>query len=601
MAKKSNKKDTGQLELPIHQLLEDQPGELHKLPIDPNDIGGELLAILSNGLYTNPLDCLREYVQNAVDARATNVIIKITGNSVMLFDDGNGMNLDDLLQARQFGLSPKSLAQHVGFRGIGIYSGFDICRRLRLTSKKVGEPHVHVLVFDFEAMQAKLDEGREEGRVKISLIDLLSEHTYIKREPSTFPAERHFTQVELQDISDVHIKQLSDRPEVRRYLLLNLPIDFSDDFEHKKIINEKLSLHVTGYNPIKVTLQSDGLPDELVSKYGEFKAPQKKASAPQDKEDQGLQFPDFGFIETSTGHRVAYYWSCLNKTRDRINNIQAIKVLSPDERLDYEGFVYKIKGFTIGDRNKLRPMFARKGQLYPWFTGEIYVLDDKVIPNAERNDFETNEAKRTLEQNVLIKLDEGLLKDAERFQAQGLANERIRKYQEEVSSIEKQVNNNTVSSSFDAYAHLSKVLDGLKRQKGSATKEDKATAEKVQKLAESLQKQLRREVDTATPESTKNKRAANKGQTQAAASANGSGQATHSGNARNGKGATDTTGTSIKTLPMILRDSGWSLDDTALHFVDVIQSSIEDVLMMGSPHYNSLLDQIESKLADSYE
>src|SRR5947207_5881407 len=98
----------------------EQPGELMKLPIDPNDIGGELLAILSKGLYTNPLDCIREYIQNAVDARARNVIIKITGNSVMIFDDGNGMDFYELVQARQFGLSSKSLAEHVGFRGIGI-------------------------------------------------------------------------------------------------------------------------------------------------------------------------------------------------------------------------------------------------------------------------------------------------------------------------------------------------------------------------------------------------------------------------------------------------------------------------------------------------
>ena len=34
------------------------------LPAGSDDIGGELIAILSKGLYTNPLDCLREYAQN---------------------------------------------------------------------------------------------------------------------------------------------------------------------------------------------------------------------------------------------------------------------------------------------------------------------------------------------------------------------------------------------------------------------------------------------------------------------------------------------------------------------------------------------------------
>src|SRR6266704_6027316 len=118
-------------QLTIYELLEEldrQPGKPVEWPVRSEDIGGELLAILSKGLYSNPLDCIREYVQNAVDAKAINVTIKITGNSVIIFDDGTGMNLEEILQARQFGLSYKSLTEHVGFRGIGIYSGFDLCR-----------------------------------------------------------------------------------------------------------------------------------------------------------------------------------------------------------------------------------------------------------------------------------------------------------------------------------------------------------------------------------------------------------------------------------------------------------------------------------------
>src|SRR3989442_4984151 len=104
-----------QMKLPLDEILDAHPGELIPLNIDVNDIGGELLSILSTGLYTNPLDCIREYVQNAVDANAHSATIKITGNSVHVYDDGDGMALEELVQARQFGLSVKSLTQHVGF------------------------------------------------------------------------------------------------------------------------------------------------------------------------------------------------------------------------------------------------------------------------------------------------------------------------------------------------------------------------------------------------------------------------------------------------------------------------------------------------------
>ena len=122
------------------------------LPAGSDDIGGELIAILSKGLYTNPLDCLREYAQNGVDARATTITLKITGNTVMVFDDGVGMGLAELLDAKKFGLSPKSIVQHVGFRGIGIYSGFDLCRRLVVTSKRAGSAAVFRLFFEFAKM-----------------------------------------------------------------------------------------------------------------------------------------------------------------------------------------------------------------------------------------------------------------------------------------------------------------------------------------------------------------------------------------------------------------------------------------------------------------
>ena len=350
----SKKKPSDAEQLSLDLLLEQQPDKLHKLPIEPNDIGGELLAVLSKGLYTNPLDCIREYIQNSVDGRAQNVTIKVTGNSVIIYDDGNGMNLDDLLQARQFGLSPKLYAEHVGFRGIGIYSGFDLCRRLRITSKKADDPHVHVLIFEFATMKNQLDaeRGRSVEEGKTSLIELLSEHTFIKRESATFPPERHFTQVELQDIGDFHIRQLSNRTELRRYLLQNLPIDFSDTFEHKRVINTHLAQCVPGYHPIKIVIQSDGQPDDVVSKY----------------EGLIVRGPAFGYLVNKAGQQIAYYWACLNSQRGHIDKAESL------DGTKYEGFVYKAKGFSVGDRSKLRDMFARKPQLYTWYTGEFYVL-----------------------------------------------------------------------------------------------------------------------------------------------------------------------------------------------------------------------------------
>ncbi len=70
--------------------LDEHLGEAVAFPMDADRVGGNLLPILSKGLYTNPLHCMREYVQNAVDAGAREVTIQITGNSVIISDDGDG-------------------------------------------------------------------------------------------------------------------------------------------------------------------------------------------------------------------------------------------------------------------------------------------------------------------------------------------------------------------------------------------------------------------------------------------------------------------------------------------------------------------------------
>src|SRR5260370_19770976 len=137
---------------------------------------------------------------------------------------------------------------------------------MRISSKKRGDQRLHVLVFDFAEMRAVLDAEKraEPGSRKISLVELLSEHTFIKREVASYPADHHFTQVQLEEISDVHIRRLSDRAELRRYLLQALPIDFADEFEHKDAINQHLALSVPGYNPVTIQLQPDAIRDEQV-------------------------------------------------------------------------------------------------------------------------------------------------------------------------------------------------------------------------------------------------------------------------------------------------------------------------------------------------
>src|SRR5258708_210524 len=308
----------GVTQVTLEQLLDQQPNQPVEWEFAPDDIGGELISILSKGLYPEPLDCIREYVQNSVDGKAKNVTIKITGNSVIISDDGLGMAVSDLRQARQLGISNKSQAENVGFRGIGIYSSFDICNRLLVTTKKAGEPKARILEFRFGDMKALQKAERDAQSARTSLTTLLSKYTDFRQEDDQ--VERHYTIVQLEELSRVHIDQLANHEQLRAYMLHNLPIDFANNFPHNDQINTQLENHVPGYNAIRVKLLTDYAPPEVIV----------RPNIPN------LSEPIMGIIRNADGKKIAYYWACYHAKGSEL----------PDAYADYRGLVYKVKGFT---------------------------------------------------------------------------------------------------------------------------------------------------------------------------------------------------------------------------------------------------------------
>jgi hypothetical protein len=449
-------------------------GKFGKIKTGDDDIGGQLLPILSKGLYTNPLDCIREYVQNGVDAGAQKVTIKITGNSVTIHDNGHGMDEAQLRSSRKFGISAKDLSEQVGFRGIGIYSGYDLANRLIITTKKASSPLQLVMRFDFAAMKKEL-EKQPPGSVSLSA--LLYNFTTFKSEEASV-ANSSFTTVQLEQINEVHLRKIANRNELRKYILQNLPVDFSELFDYRTQIIEKLSTNVPGFKAVVIELQSDEESDEIVSK----------------PPLRGLRTPEFGRIEGEDGKPVAYYWACLNQENKRLGpeNLILEKTDSCDPS-QYQGFVYKCKGFTIGNRDQLNKVFkAGSGTLYGWYTGEIYVTDQLVIPNTARDDFETNAAKTRLEIAVNKKLE--TLEDyADKVRQQAQADTKIHDALRDLTALTNEINKNGIAS-LDDFSKLRDIRAVLKKYKRKASPLEKESADQASKVAERMDKEIRTSV-----------------------------------------------------------------------------------------------------------
>jgi molecular chaperone HtpG len=225
----------------------------HKIPLEPWEVGGELLDILSRGLYSDARDAMREYVQNGIDAGATNVTITTTGPVMTVRDDGSGMTWEALRKARRFGLSEKSPTEMVGYRGIGIYASFGMCESLIITTRASGMDELLQLQFDFGPMRRILEQDRAaRKRSNIALADLLHQYTEFRREPYRGHPDDHFTLVRLEGVTPEYRAQLADASALHSYLLNTIPVAYPEH-AYGPIVNRWLREYV-GLNPIRIAV-----------------------------------------------------------------------------------------------------------------------------------------------------------------------------------------------------------------------------------------------------------------------------------------------------------------------------------------------------------
>jgi hypothetical protein len=542
-----------------------QDGKFSTVPVREEDIGGELLPILSKGLYTDPLHSLREYVQNSVDSGATQVTIKITGNSVVVHDNGQGMNQAELIDARRFGVSTKNALEHVGFRGIGIYSGFDLCNRLLITTKQAGSDHSYVMEFDFGKMKAQLLADSKAGAKRTPLIQLLATHSRFSQEPAAKALRG--TTVQLEDISDFHIAQLRDRKRLKAYILRNLPIDFDERWEHRDAIVARLKEEVPGYKAIKVILESDTDPREVVT----------RPAIPR------LDAPTMNPIKNEAGETIAFYWAALHKA-----GADGKRGKIPDEYANYRGFVYKVKGFTVGNNSKLQPIFKTGGAaLYQWYTGEIYVTDPAVIPNTERDDFETNRAYESLQSHVRVSLKE-LQSKASKYQSEERALERYKAHETRLAEIGSLIRAASMPL-VEAFSELDNISEELKRQRGNLPSNKRDWGKGVLKAVDDLRARVRKKIEEQSKGGAKKKAGRSRaGETETKDDADGE-----------DKGEKKDPWQPV-TLAQLMDDAGVLLDEDALRVLSIINDALAGVLMDGSETHQAVLAEIEEGLAAEF-
>ena len=132
------------------------------------------ILILSQDLYPRKLEIVREYIQNASDAidafgsvaeivkdDSESVIkVSVQGRSLLIFDNGIGMDGEEVQKLRRIAYSEKKVGEEAGYKGIGRLAGIAVADKLKISSTSFGDTELHHFEFRAKDMRERLAKTR---------------------------------------------------------------------------------------------------------------------------------------------------------------------------------------------------------------------------------------------------------------------------------------------------------------------------------------------------------------------------------------------------------------------------------------------------------
>jgi Histidine kinase-, DNA gyrase B-, and HSP90-like ATPase len=354
------------------------PEGRESISTDSIRIGKDIIEILTSGMYISPVTIYREYVQNAADAidaaRTAGVIsgnrhgsvsinIDHAARSVVIRDNGIGIRRKDVLPTLLgIGGSSKRGTVARGFRGVGRLSGLAYCRELVFRTKATGEEKVVSLSWDCRALRTRLAEPHFNGDLRSIVSDVVS----LWYDDSSKISD-HFFEVELHDISRLRSDMLLNEQLIHDYLAQVAPVPFSPEFSFGSSINQTFR---TRFKSVPIDLSVDNKTvlrpyrDELTFPGTHYKLTVKD-----------IEFQEFPDVD---GQVAAVAW---------LAHHDYVRSIPPS--LGVRGLRARVGDLQVGDPSLFDELY-KEPRFNGWTLGEIHVLDQRIVPNARRDNFEVN-------------------------------------------------------------------------------------------------------------------------------------------------------------------------------------------------------------------
>lgn len=550
------------------------------MKVDKFDIGAEIISILTKGMYPDPRDAVREYIQNSIDAKSTNIGIKVRQNSVVIEDDGIGMNYKTLRKAIRVGVSDKTPGKDVGFMGIGLYSAFHLCDMLVIYTKQK-EILPQMLEINFLGMRELLKNQKERrlsGEIKsedlIDLQSLLSTYIKLPNENEValeeFPIEQG-TRVELIGLNPILDDLLNNYNDLYNYLQDVVPLHFNTDkFKWAEMIEKKLqdvcNKHNARFEVVNLKLQVGTKIENLYRPYTDDIFTNNMPLEPHFEEiiDKGML--------------LGIVWGCLNSGRERI--------LNPDKdnpKKNLRGFILKKQGFSIGDRQYFSHYFGGSNTYYHRYTGEIIILNENILPNAARNDIETSDLKKLFLFQIQSKIVPTYTSIANKYQEQHLAKEVLVR---ETGNLKRILGEyNPYEDNYNVFItqiqEIDDSLKSLKKKEKKYTPDDKKEYDNIKQIGEKLRKEISQKFNEIK---TKKKSAKNKTNDSTVDLAK-----------ELGKHASNFIYREYDTLLDLINDLELAYDEPMMQFLELLDEFVLKSFSNSKTQYTQLLNKLREE------
>lgn len=346
-------------------------------------VGKYTLESLTTGMYSDPKIVYREYIQNSVDSLENavslgilepqsmriDIIINSEDSYILIKDNGTGIPTDMASKTlMNVGSSKKRNSNNRGFRGIGRLGGMSYCDTLVFTTSAEGEAVKTIVSFDCKQLRRLLVPGEYED---MSLSAVLEEITTVDTLPEKL--EKHYFCVEMKAVNG--FSDLMDIEAAKSYISQVAPVPYhSRYFIYTSQLKEYLTQN--GYSieefPIFVGENESDLEPVYKPNKSRFRSDRGKKTA---DEITSMSYFDI----TIDGELYALGW---------YGNCGWYGFLSDKE---LSGLRIRKGNILIGDSKTMNVIF-KEARFNGWTQGEIFIVTDKLIPNARRDDFEQNDA-----------------------------------------------------------------------------------------------------------------------------------------------------------------------------------------------------------------